>query len=122
MKQFEKVDDAYKFLVNKEEQQETFEIQELAKIVGWTESSVRTYISKRWHQYISKQGNLYQVQGLKGLKPEDFRTIHCQKLKTIEEDLELETLLSKSKEFALLAVLTYITHLHHVKHMDLLLI
>ncbi|MEX5485294.1 hypothetical protein IC611_01955 [Proteus mirabilis] len=46
MSRFQKVDLAYKFLVEKEKAGESFTIDQLAKFTGWKEQSCRTYPSK----------------------------------------------------------------------------
>ena len=56
MSRFEQVDLAYEFLIEKEKLGESFNIQQLADATGWKAQSCRTYLSKRWHQYVSKDG------------------------------------------------------------------
>ena len=56
MSRYEKVDLAYVFLVEKEKQSEAFTIPQLVNATGWKIDTCKTYPSKRWHQYVEKDG------------------------------------------------------------------
>ena len=107
MTRYEKVDRAYKFLMGKEQSGDTFTIAELADATGWSQSSCRTYASKRWHQYIHRDKSQYTPNGITFLSKEEFRAVHSQKLQHVEDLSEKGRLVKKAKEFALLAVSTY---------------
>ncbi len=104
MKKFEKVDLAYEFLIEKEKLGESFNIQQLADVTGWKPQSCRTYLSKRWHQYVSKDGLQFTSSGILFLSKEEFHAVHSQKLQQVSDFSTKGVLLHKSKEFALLAV------------------
>lgn len=59
MKRHGKVDKAYDFLVNKEKSEDSFSLEDLAKATGWALSICKSYPSKRWHQYIDRDGDKY---------------------------------------------------------------
>ena len=107
MSRYEKVDLAYNFLVDKEKQGETFTIEQLSETVGWAIETCRTYPSKRWHQYIVKDGYQYTTSGIIYLSKEEFRAVHSQKLQQTTDQSIKGILVHKAKEFALLAVSTY---------------
>lgn len=107
MSRYEKVDLAYAFLVDKEKQSEAFSITQLADATGWKVDTCRTYPSKRWHQYVEKDGNQYSSSGVSFLSKEEFRAVHSQKLQKTTDHSTKGVLLHKAKEFALLAVSTY---------------
>ena len=56
MSRYEKVDLAYEFLNSRERQSEVFTIEQLADATGWKVETCKTYPSKRWHQYVEKDG------------------------------------------------------------------
>ncbi|PHM25102.1 DUF3644 domain-containing protein [Xenorhabdus budapestensis] len=107
MNRYEKVDLAYNFLVDKEKQGETFTIEQLSEAIGWTIETCRTYPSKRWHQYIVKDGSQYTTSGITYLSKEEFRAVHSQKLQQTTDQSAKGIFIHKAKEFALLAVSTY---------------
>ncbi|MGK7897705.1 MAG: DUF3644 domain-containing protein [Xenococcus sp. (in: cyanobacteria)] len=106
---FQKTDRAYSFLINKERKKEPFSVREFASYVGWKEKTVKTYLSKRWRVYMSKDINseTYLVQGIIQLGKEEFRQIHSQALTDTDKSPEIKILLEKSRKFALMAVSNY---------------
>ena len=109
MSRYDKVDLAYDFLLKKEKSGELFSIQDLAQSVGWKIESCNTYLSKRWYQYVQKNGNSYAIKEISSLSKDEFRSLHSQKLQKVKmnDHSEKGRLLQKAKEFALLAVATY---------------
>lgn len=107
MSRYEKVDLAYEFLACRERQGEAFTIEQLAEATGWKVDTCRTYPSKRWHQYVEKDGDQYSSSGICFLSKEEFRAVHSQKLQQTADMSAKGVLLHKSKEFALLAVSIY---------------
>ena len=107
MSKYEKVDLAYEFLIGRERQGEAFTVAQLAERTGWKVETCRTYPSKRWHQYVEKDGNQYTSSGVSFLSKEEFRAVHSQKLQQTTDMSAKGMLLYKAKEFALLAVSIY---------------
>lgn len=107
MSRYDKVDLAYEFLINRERQGEAFTIAQLAESTGWKIETCRTYPSKRWHQYVEKDGNQYTSSGISFLSKEEFRAVHSQKLQQTTDMSAKGMLLHKAREFALLAVSVY---------------
>ncbi|WGL94146.1 DUF3644 domain-containing protein [Arsenophonus nasoniae] len=109
MSKYDKVDLAYDFLIQREKNNESFTINELSAATGWKKQTCGTYPSKRWHQYIQKDGKHYSIAGICYLTKDEFRMIHSQKLQysNITIPSAKSILLHKAKEFALLAVSTY---------------
>lgn len=107
MNRYNKVDLAYEFLVTKEKETEAFTIAQLAEATGWSIGTCSTYTSKRWHQYIAKDGSQYSSSGISYLSKEEFRSVHSQKLQKTTDFSTKGILVHKAKEFALLAVSTY---------------
>lgn len=83
MSRYNRVDIAYNFLINKEKSGLSFSIEELADYVGWKPQSCKTYLSKRWFQYIQKKEHRYEVIGISFLSQEDFRKLNCQNLERV---------------------------------------
>ncbi|WP_240702008.1 DUF3644 domain-containing protein [Pseudoalteromonas sp. DL-6] len=107
MSRYDKVDLAYEFFKEKESLSESFTIKQLADATGWTEGACKTYPSKRWHQYIEKDGAQYTTSGISYLSKAEFRAVHSQKLQQVADHSTKGILLHKAKEFALLAVSVY---------------
>ncbi|MEC7642866.1 DUF3644 domain-containing protein [Idiomarina sp.] len=115
MSRYDKVDSAYKFLKGKEVSQDSFSLDELAKATGWETGTCKTYVSKRWFQYVHKDQKDFKVSGVAYLSKKEFRAIHSQKLTQLEDQSEQGKLIKKAKEFALLAVSTYNNPFTHFK-------
>ena len=107
MSRYDKVDLVYEFFKEKESLSESFTIKQLADATGWTEGACKTYPSKRWHQYIEKDGAQYTTSGISYLSKVEFRAVHSQKLQQVADHSTKGILLHKAKEFALLAVSVY---------------
>ncbi|WP_252736148.1 hypothetical protein [Aestuariibacter sp. A3R04] len=107
MSRYEKVDLAYEFLNSRERQSEAFTIEQLADATGWKADTCKTYPSKRWHQYVEKDGEQYTSSGICFLSKDEFRAVHSQKLQQTADLSAKGLLLHKAKEFALLAVSIY---------------
>jgi hypothetical protein len=107
MNRYDKVDLAFEFMREKEKLGDAFTIEQLAEATGWKADTCRTYPSKRWHQYVQSDGKQYSTSGLSFLSKEEFRTVHSQKLQSVDDLSAKGILLSKAKEFALLAVSIY---------------
>lgn len=78
---YRKMDLAYEFLLTKEQEDQPFSIKALAEYVGWEMETVRTYLSKRWFQYIVRSDDDYIVKGISALNKEDFRNLQSQSLR-----------------------------------------
>ena len=104
---YEKVDKAYQFLISKEKSEDSFSLDELAQATGWELSTCKSYPTKRWHQYVKRDGDTYTPTGIRLLSIEDFRAIHSQKLQQVKDNSDLGRLIQKAREFALLATSTY---------------
>ncbi|MEZ9627843.1 DUF3644 domain-containing protein [Aliivibrio fischeri] len=107
MGRYNQVDLAYEFLSQKEKSGESFTITELAVATGWKQKTCGTYPSKRWHQYVHKDGSHFLTSGIQFLSKEEFRSVHSQKLQQVSDQSTKGMLLHKAREFALLAVSTY---------------
>ncbi|KTC89481.1 DUF3644 domain-containing protein [Fluoribacter dumoffii] len=108
MSRYHRIDMAYAFLLEKEKTAAPFSIEELAEYVGWTSESCKTYVSKRWFQYLNKRSdNKYDVRGISSLSQNNFRILHSQKLMEVNDVSERSLLIKKAKEFALLGVAVY---------------
>nr|VFJ46967.1 MAG: His Kinase A (phospho-acceptor) domain-containing protein [Candidatus Kentron sp. DK] len=63
-KKFEK---SYNALIEYERAGKSFSPEEIAKEAGWKETTVRTYLSKKWASFIIRESNdRYRVDGLAG--------------------------------------------------------
>ncbi|MGV6987610.1 DUF3644 domain-containing protein [Testudinibacter sp. P80/BLE/0925] len=74
---------------------------------GLKTSTCKTYLSKKWYNYIEKSSRNYLSHNLKLISKEQFRKITSQKNAINIYDLEYGNLLGKAREFSLLAVSTY---------------
>ncbi|QNF11170.1 DUF3644 domain-containing protein [Klebsiella variicola] len=107
MSKYNKVDLAYDFLVSREKNQESFTIEELAAATGWKVQTCKTYPTKTWSKFISRDGQQYTTLGIKYISKEDFRHVNTQKHMDSITQSERSINLKKAREFALLAVSIY---------------
>lgn len=71
MTQNEKTVKAYEFL--KERNGSTFTDAEMAEATGWAASTVRTYIGKHWHPWVTRVApKVYRVEGFALLSLDEF--------------------------------------------------
>lgn len=107
MNRNQRVELAFEFMLAKEKAGEAFTMTELAEASGWAISSCQTYPTKRWHQFVQRDGSQYTSTGLIYLSKAEFSLIHSQKLQDPNNLSPKSILLHKAREFALLAVSTY---------------
>lgn len=107
MSRNQKVELAFEFMSGKEKAGEAFTIAELAEATGWRVATCKTYPSKRWLQFVHKDGAHYTSTGLIYLSKSEFSAIHSQTMQDPSLKSPKSALLHKAREFALLAVSTY---------------
>jgi hypothetical protein len=66
----EKLKLSYFFFQDKVENSVLFSLIELAEKTGWSISTTRTYVGKKWRPFLSKEGKLYRVL------PSELKLIH----------------------------------------------
>lgn len=108
-----KLKKSYAFFNEKEKENVSFRINELAKFTGWSESTLKTYFSKKWDTYLTKKNDAYFVSGIAKLSEEEYLRHMSQTQKNYTDftkpryDLEVEKLIIKARESALLALDIY---------------
>ncbi|EKN4848196.1 DUF3644 domain-containing protein [Yersinia enterocolitica] len=107
MSKYEKIDLAYSFLIDKETQGETFKLHELSEASTWSIKTCTTHISKKLISYFQKEGADFITNGILFLSKNDFRSLLSQTSSLANNYSRKGILLTKSKEFALLAVTIY---------------
>jgi hypothetical protein len=95
---------AYKFLFQKDSNQQLFSLQELSSECGWSVSTIRTYIDKNW-DFVTKESKLYRCEGISRISLVQFRKLQSQLRKKVDDKVDLS--LKKAKQFALTAVTIY---------------
>lgn len=79
MGNYEKVDKAFFFFKKKYENHEEFSKEELQRETGWSEGSIKTYMTKRWSFLLEKIGEDYVVsKNFAGFDKFKFRDHHSQ--------------------------------------------
>jgi len=109
-----KIGKAYVFFTEKEKKGEMFTLEDLANSTGWKQSTIESYITKKWSQFVTKEtdGKL-RVKGISDLPERVFIKMHSQKAELFLDPArpelpgKVETLVQKSREAALLAVQIY---------------
>ncbi len=110
-----KILSAFEFLKDKYANNIPFTTIEMAVAIGWAESTVRTYLSKQWDHFTEKIGvGQYKVMAsFLDYDPESFLRRNSQKHRVNKDPFkpilakEVEDLLDKSRESALLAIQIY---------------
>lgn len=110
----EKPRKAYRFLCDAQQSGSVFTAEDVARATGWSVSSCRTYMSKRWHFLLKPAGKgKYYADGVTRLSEDAFLRLQAQR---IDPDLislrprftpEVDALIDKSREAALLGVQIY---------------
>lgn len=104
---------AYKFLIDHETRSATFAVPDLTTASGWKESSTKTNVAKKLRQFLIKVPGGYQVKGLSSYSQDDFLRLMSQKQEVAADPKnprlapEIESLLRKARESALLALQVY---------------
>jgi hypothetical protein len=114
MTKTDKIMKAYNFFIEREKENRGFSIQEIISATGWAESTVKGYLTKKWHHFlVTNGGGIYFCKGIIEFPFNSFVRIHEQKseispylYKPTYGDI-VDTLLEKSREAALLAVQIY---------------
>ncbi len=108
-----KLKKSYTFFVKKENESKSFKIDELVQITGWSKSTLKTYFSKKWDNYLTKKHDVYFVSGVAKLSEEEYLRHMSQTQKNYTDftkprfDIEVEKLIIKARESALLALDIY---------------
>jgi len=109
----DKVKKSYIFFLQKENDSEGFELSELLAATGWKASTVKTYFSKKWDSFLEKRENKYFVQGISQYSEVEYAKMFSQVNKNSQDpfkpvlDFEVERLVVKARESALLALDIY---------------
>ncbi|MBI2422531.1 MAG: hypothetical protein HYV27_06860 [Candidatus Hydrogenedentes bacterium] len=69
---------AWEFLYDHKCSGKPFTTEEIKKATGWSDSTVRTYRTKKWRKHLQKDGRAYRVVGFDGFALEDFIALHTQ--------------------------------------------
>jgi hypothetical protein len=108
-----KIIKAYQFFIEAEKNKNCFSLDDVANATGWTIQTVKAYKSKKWHTFLVKAEGGFICKGMSHLSEDAFIRIHAQRA-TIEDNLlrpkfspEIDALIDKSRESALLAIQIY---------------
>lgn len=113
MSQTEKLKKSYSFFTERENEDKSFTFDELLDYTGWTESTLKTYLSKKWDRFLKKSNNRYFVSGVAKYSEVEYLRLMSQAQKYYEDptkprfEIETERLIIKAKESALLALDIY---------------
>lgn len=105
---------SYSFFKEKAKNNATFTLAELSKDTGWSSSTTRTYVGKKWRPFLSKEGAAYRViDSAFSYSEEEYYRMMSQVQKYSsnpykpELDESVESLVDKAKEAAILAIDIY---------------
>jgi hypothetical protein len=104
---------AHAFLAERESTGTTFTVADLATATGWKPGSIRTYLTKKWSKIIKREGKDLRVSGVSTYTTDEFVRLMSQKDEISAEPKkpqlkpEVEALLRKARESALLALQVY---------------
>lgn len=104
---------AYRFFVDAEHNQRIFSLEEVASTSGWSIGTTRTYKTKKWHFFIQEVEGGFACNGISHISQDAFIRIHAQRT-DLDGDIlrprftpQVDTLIDKARESALLAVQVY---------------
>ena len=107
------IGESYVFLTSRERASEPFSLEELCEATGWNIGTPRTYLTKKWPQWVAKVGDGYRVSGLVGIGEEEYRRHMSQRQDVSQEPsrpsllASVERLVFKAQQSATLAVDVY---------------
>lgn len=110
---YQKAIQAYQFFTNAEREEIVFTIDDIAAASGWKGSTIKAYLSKKWHQFVREEKGGYICNGLQKIPQSSFLDIHSQRAEIKDYMLRprfgsnVDVLIDKSRESALLAVQVY---------------
>lgn len=109
----DKLTKSYKFFSEKEKNLQSFSLTELATFTGWSESTLKTYLTKKWDKFLTPKDGSFVVSGIIKYSEEEYLRLMSQAQKNYVEptkprfDTEVEKLIIKAKESGLLALDIY---------------
>ena len=109
----DQIGESYLFLTSRERASQPFSLTELCEATGWNISTPRTYLTKKWPQWVVKVGDGYRVSSLVAVSEDDYRRHMSQRQDVIQEPsrpslpASVERLVLKAQQSAILAVDVY---------------
>lgn len=113
MKRTSKASKTYFFLRKAEEQNRVFSLEDLSEATGWKLITVKTFRTKKWNRFLIDVRSGLTCKGVIELSEDVFLRLHSQRTDYSKDVLrprfspEIDGLIDKSRESALLAVQTY---------------
>jgi hypothetical protein len=104
---------AYHFFLEAEQAKRGFTLEEVAAVSGWSLGTTRTYRTKKWHFFIQELDGVFTCPGITNISEDAFIRIHAQRTDVGNDILrprftpEVDALIDKCREAALLAVQVY---------------
>ncbi|VFM99390.1 MAG: DNA adenine methylase (dam) [Candidatus Kentron sp. G] len=114
-KSYERIEKSYYLFLEYERTDKPFSLQEIVEKVGWAQSTARTYPSKKWRPFITRlPDDKFKVDGLDGNYSLDDYVRLMSQADHVSNDpkkpalaLEVERLVTKARESAMLALDIY---------------
>jgi hypothetical protein len=113
MARTDKFKKSYRFLSKKEQTGQLFTLKELSDAIGWKESTVQTYLHKKWNQFVFNQDNGFYVDGISDFTEEQYIRLMSQKQDVSASpkrpvlESRVESLVIKAREAAIHALDSY---------------
>ncbi len=104
---------AYRFFCDAERRSINFTLQDVADATGWSLSTVDSYRTKKWHFMLTENEGAYTCSNVASLSEDAFVRLHAQRVPLVGDLLrprfspQVDALIDKARESALLAVQTY---------------
>lgn len=108
-----KLHKAYEFFRDAEQSKRVFTLNDVCQATGYSPKTAKAYSTKKWHLFLKQTQGGFLCQGVLGIAEDVFARLHAQRT-TPHKDLfrprfsdEVDALLDKCREAAMLAVQTY---------------
>lgn len=104
---------SYNFFIEKEKKGEGFTITDLVEATGWSKSTVKTYLSKKWDSIIEKRDDKFYVINVSRFSKVEYEKMMSQNNRASQDpfkpelDEDTERLVVKARDSALLALDIY---------------
>ena len=109
----DKIGESYRFLTSCEQESGLFSLEQLCESTGWKPSTPRAYLSKKWGDWVTKEGDQYRVSGLSAITEDEYRR-HMSQVQDVSREpsrpslpKSVEQLVVKARQSAILALDVY---------------
>lgn len=109
----DKIKASYHFFVKMQDEKKSLTKEDIAVATGWSDSTIRTYVSKKWNSFLLRSGRTFTVNNVKVFSEDEYVRMMSQVNRYNSDPYRpnlpesVEEMVLKAKEAAILAVDIY---------------